>query len=452
VAGRVAEPRVAVIGAGVAGLAMCQALRARAIEFDCFEAADDVGGLWHLVGSAAPTAAYRSAHTISSRRTFGFRRHPMPGHYPDFPGQRLVMDYFRDYAEHFDLRRSICFGTRVSAAEHLPGGGWRIEAEGTDPARYDVLLVASGHLTEPVYPDFPGAFEGEAIHAHRYIDPSEPLDLRGKRVLVIGIGNTAVDIASELSRTGLARSVVLSTRSSAWVVPRYTLGVPSDRIFRLLMPALPLRMQLPVAGRLLRLLSGGPTRYGLPAPNHRFLEHHPTLSSELLLRLGQGDIRARPDVAELRGDRVAFTDGSVEEIDAIIYATGYRTALPYLDPELLGPLDANLSLYLRIFKPGVTDLALIGFAEGVPSQPVFDELQADLVAMWLAGEWAPPSAEQMEREIAADLRRFPNYPKEHLVPIYEHELRRRAIPAGRRRAAGGAAGPLAAGAAQLASR
>jgi flavin-binding monooxygenase-like protein len=429
------EPQVAVIGAGVAGLATCQALRARGIEFDCFEAADDVGGLWHFDGSAAPTPAYRSVHTISSRRNFGFQRFPMPEHYPDFPGQRQVLAYLRDYAERFDLRRSIRFGARVRSAERLPGGGWWVEAEGCERARYDVLLAASGHLTEPVCPDFPGTFEGEEIHARDYMDPTEPLDLRGRRVLVVGIGNTAVDIASELSRTGVAESVILSTRSSAWVVPKYAaFGVPSDRLFRLLMPALPLRPQLLLAGRLLRLLSGGPTRFGLPAPNHGFLEAHPTLSSDLLLRLGHGDILARPNVAALRGDRVLFADGAEERIDAIVYATGYRAALPYLDPELFAPVDGNLPLYLRIFKPGTEDLAFIGFAEGVPSQPVFDELQAELVAMWLAGEWAPPQPFEMEREIAADLSRFCHYRKEHLVPVYEHELRRKAIPAGRRRA------------------
>lgn len=429
------NPKVCVIGAGVAGLAACQALRARGIEFDCFEASDDVGGLWHYDGSAAPTPAYRSVHTISSRRTFGFRRFPMPEHYPDFPSQPQVMAYLRDYAERFDLRRSIRFEARVGSAERLPGGGWRVEAEGREPGRYDVLLPASGHLTKPVLPDFPGAFDGEAIHAHDYIDPIRPLDLRGQRVMVVGIGNTAVDIASELSRAGVAESVILSTRSSAWVVPKYTFGIPSDRIFRLLMPTLPLRPQLLVAGRALRLLSGGPARYGLPAPNHRFLEHHPTISSDLLLRLGHGAILARPNVEELRGDRALFADGTEERIDAIVYATGYRTAFPYLDPEVFAPADGNLPLYLRIFKPGAEDLAFVGFAEGVPSQPVFDELQADLVASWLAGEWAPPPPAEMEREIAADQRRFSNYRKEHIVPVYERELRRKVIPAGRLRAA-----------------
>lgn len=435
VSGMAAQPRVCVIGAGVAGLATCQALRARDIEFDCFEAADDIGGLWHFDGSAAPTPAYRSVHTISSRRTFGYRCFPMPESYPDFPDQRQVMAYLRHYADHFDLRRSIRFGARVRSAERRPGGGWQIEAEGQQPGAYDVLLAASGHLTEPVYPDFPGSFGGEAIHARDYIDPTEPLDLRGQRVLVVGIGNTAVDVASELSR--VAESVVLSTRSSAWVIPKYApLGIPMDRFFRV-QPALPLRSQLFVAGRLIRLLTGSPSRFGLPAPDHGFFEAHPTLSSELLLRLGHGDILARPNIAELRGDRVRFIDDSEELIDAIVYATGYRAALPYLDPAVFAPVDGDLPLYLRIFKPGAEDLAFVGFAEGVPSQPVFDELQAELVAMWLAGEWAPPSPAEMEREIAADRRRFSNYRKEHIVPVYERELQRRAIPAGQHRAASG---------------
>jgi cation diffusion facilitator CzcD-associated flavoprotein CzcO len=424
-----------VIGAGIAGLATCQALRARGIEFDCFEAADDVGGLWHLDGSTAPTPAYRCVHTISSRRTFGFRRFPMPEHYPEFPGQPQVLAYLRDYAERFDLRRSIRFGARVRSAERLSGGGWRVEAEGCEAARYDVLLPASGHLTEPVYPDFPGDFDGEAIHARDYMDPTEPLDLRGRRVLVVGIGNTAVDIACELSRNGVAERVILSTRSGAWVVPKYApLGIPIDRFLRVQPAFVPLRLQFFLSGRLVRLLTGDPARYRLPAPDHGFFDNHPTLSTDLLLRLANGDILARPNVAELRGDRALFTDGSEEPIDAIVYGTGHRAALPYLDPEVFVPVDGNLPLYLRIFKPGTEDLAFMGFAEGLPSQPVFDELQAELVAMWLAGEWAPPPPAEMEREIAADQRRFFRYRKEHLVPVYERELLRKAIPAGRRRA------------------
>jgi len=433
------EPNVCLIGAGVAGLAAGAALRRRGIEFDCLEASDDVGGLWHLFGATGPTAAYRSVHTISSRRTIGYRDFPIPEHFPDFPDRERFHDYLRDYAGHFDLRRSIRFGTRVRSAAPLPGGGWRIETAAGESAEYRALVVASGHLTEPLLPDFPGHFDGPVIHARDYVDPTDPVDLHGKRVLVVGLGNSAVDIASELSRKGVADHVLLSARRGAWVVPKYAFGVPFDRLVSLF-PSLPLAPQQILGTQLIRLLAGDPARFGLPRPDHRFLQAHPTVSTELYLRLGSGDLHVRPGIAELRGDRVAFADGREDPVDAILCATGYRTALPFFDPGLLAGADGELALYLRIFKPGTPDLAFVGFAEGVPSQPAFDELQADLVAMWLAGEWAPPAPAAMEREIAADRRRFPNYDKEHLVPIYERHLRKRAIPAGRRRVAGGLRG------------
>jgi hypothetical protein len=436
------KPTVCVIGAGVSGLAACKALADRGIPTTCFEASDDVGGLWYFGSPTGRSAAYRSLHTVSSRRTIGYRDLPIPEHFPDFPDHRQIHEYLRSYAEHFGLRRLIRFESAVRSAERLPAGGWRIGTAAGEIAEFDVLLVANGHHSDPAHPDppFPGSFDGATIHAHEYIDPTDPLDLRDKRVLVVGIGNSAVDITSELSRKGVAERVIISTRSGAWVVPKYAFGVPFDRIAAM-RGGLPLAPQRRLGGMLVRLLNGSPRRFGLPPPDHGFLEAHPTVSSELLLRLGSGDALARPDVGELRGDRVRFVDGSEDEIDAIVYATGYRVSFPFFAESFISAPGNVLPLYQRIFKPGIDDLAFVGFSQGVPSQLVFGELQAKLIAMWLDGEWALPSAEEMEREIAADGRRFAHYKRsprhtmEHLVPVYERELRRNVIPAGRRRAA-----------------
>ena len=226
-------------------------------------------------------------------------------------------------------------------------------------------MVCNGHHWDPSYPDFPGSFDGPTIHSHHYIDPTEPLALEGKRVLVVGIGNSAVDIVSELSRKGVAERVFISTRSGAWVIPKYVLGRPVDTIVKT-NPRIPLGLQRRVARLLPRLVSGRMEDFGLPRPNHNFLEAHPTVSSELLLRLGSGDATAKPDVAELLSDRVRFADGSVEPVDAIVYATGYKITFPFLDPAFISAPGNVLRLYKRMFKPGLPRLCLRRAGPGHP--------------------------------------------------------------------------------------
>jgi hypothetical protein len=256
---------------------------------------------------------------------------------------------------------------------------------------------------------------------------------------VVGIGNSGVDIVSELSRKGVAERVFLSTRSGAWVVPKYAFGRPVDQVFKTI-PWLPTGLQRRIAQILPRITSGRMEDFGLPRPNHRFLEAHPTVSSELLLRLGSGDAVAKPNVAELQGDRVRFTDGSVEQVDAIIYATGYKITFPFFDPELVSAPGNALPLYKRMFKPGMDDLAFIGFGQALPTLFPFVEIQAKLAARWLAGDWVPPSPSEMEDEIGRDLRRHghwverPRHTMEVDYWIYEYDLRKRVVPEGRRRA------------------
>jgi Flavin-binding monooxygenase-like len=268
-------------------------------------------------------------------------------------------------------------------------------------------------------------------------------------VLVVGIGNSAVDITSELSRKGVAEAVFISTRSGAWVMPKYLFGKPIGEIVKTT-PHLPLRLQRWLAKPLPYIASGRMEDFGLPTPNHGFLEAHPTVSSELLVRLGHGDAVAKPNVEELLGDRVRFEDGSVERIDAIVYATGYKIRFPFFDEELLSAPENRLSLYKRIFAPGIDDLALIGFAQVLPTLFPFVEMQSKLVARYVDGDYALPSADEMERTIAADEARHNGHYAErprHTMQIdwylYEHELRTREIPAGRLRAQLGMGAELA---------
>jgi cation diffusion facilitator CzcD-associated flavoprotein CzcO len=454
-------PRVCVIGAGVSGLTACKALADFRVPHTCFEASDEVGGNWYFQNPNGVSSAYRSLHIDISKPSISFRDFPMSERYPDYPHHAHIFEYLRDYADAFALRERIRFNARVQRAERGPAGGWRIvlapSPQGQDGAeeRFDALLVCNGHHWSPRHPSFPGAFSGPQIHSHDYIDPSTPLQLHGKRVLVVGIGNSAVDIVSELARKTVSDTVFLSTRSGAYVVPKYLFGKPTDQVVKP-NPLLPAALQRRMGRVLQRVLNGRMEDFGLPTPNHRFLDAHPTVSSELLGRLGSGDAVAKGDVAELLGDRVRFADGSVEAVDAIIYATGYDISFPFLDPALVSAPENVLPLYKRMLKPGIDDLAFIGLGQAIPTIFPFAELQSKLAARWLSGDWAPPGDAEMEAEIPRDealhTAHFVDKPR-HTMQLdwyaYEHELKTRSIPAGQARArAGAATGAALAGRAQ----
>lgn len=437
-----ALPRVCIIGAGVSGLTTGKALADRGIPYTCFETSDDVGGNWYFGNPNGRSSAYRSLHIDTSKKALAFRDFPIDDGYPDFLHHSQIMEYLRSYADAFGLREHIRFGTTVQQAERGAEGGWRVALSHGAEEWFDALVVCNGHHWDPSFPDpaFPGTFDGPAIHSHDYIDPTTPLDVTGRRVLVVGIGNSAADIVSELSRKGVADHVFLSTRSGAWVVPKYLLGRPVNDVGRTV-PWLPVGMQRRASGALIRAVQGRMEDYGLPTPDHRFGEAHPTASSELLLRLGSGDATAKPNVAELQGDRVRFADGTVETVDAIVYATGYRVTFPFFDPGFISARENRLPLFKRMFKPGIDDLAFVGLAQAIPTIFQFSESQSRLLALWLAGEWALPEPAAMEREIAADEARFTGHysrRQRHTMQVdtdvYRWDLRRRAIPDGKDRA------------------
>jgi cation diffusion facilitator CzcD-associated flavoprotein CzcO len=446
-----AKPTTAIIGAGISGLTAGKALSDWGIPYTCFESSDDIGGNWYFRNPNGLSSAYQSLHIDTSRDGVSFRDMPMgPDEYPDYPHHPQILGYLHRYADAFSLRDRIRFETPVENARRKESGGWELTLGDGSTEEFDFLIVGNGHHWDPRYPEFPGSFDGETLHAHHYIGPSDPLDLFGKRVLVVGIGNSGVDITSELSRQGVAEKVFISTRSGAWVIPKYFLGRPFDTIVKI-NPRVPLKWQRLFAKPLPYLASGRMEDFGLPTPDHKFLEAHPTVSSELLLRLGSGDAVAKPNITELQGDSVRFEDGSVEQVDAIIWATGYRITFPFFDEDFLSAPDNRLPLFKRIFRPGIDDLAMIGFAQAIPTLFPFVELQSKLIARYLGGDYALPSPAEMEETIRADEKvhtaDYSDRPR-HTMEIewytYEHDIWTREIPAGRERAERGM-GPKLAG-------
>jgi hypothetical protein len=430
----------AIIGAGISGLTTGKMLRDYRLPYTCFEASDRIGGNWAFGNPNGHSSAYRSLHIDTSKHQLSFKDFPMPEEYPDFPHHSQIKDYLEAYADAFDLKDNIEFENRVELARRLPEGSWELSLQDGSTRGFDRLVVANGHHWDPRFAEFPGTFTGESIHSHHYVDPRTPLDLYGKRILVVGLGNSAADIAVELSSRSLGNTVVLSTRSGAWIVPKYIAGRPADKYYRT-SPHVPLAWQRKLAGLIQPLTAGRPENYGLPTPNHGFMQAHPTQSVELPLRLGSGDITAKGDVARLDGSTVHFEDGTSADFDAIVYATGYNITFPFFDPVELSAPGNHIRLFKRILKPDIDNLAFVGFAQAVPTLFPFVECQARLVAAWAGGYYRPPSAAEMERVITEDEKKYlghmldrPRHTQQVDYFLYEHDLRTSELPAGHRRA------------------
>jgi cation diffusion facilitator CzcD-associated flavoprotein CzcO len=368
---------ICVIGAGAAGLAAARHLAAASIPFKVIERERDVGGLWDA--SLPHSPVYRSAHLISSKPLTEFPDFPMPGSYPDYPNHAQALEYLRSYASAFGLYDHIRFGQVVERAERVEGAGWRVTFGGGATRDYAGLVVAAGIHWVPNTPEVPGTFEGEAIHSCRYKTPEI---FRGKRVLVVGAGNSGCDIAVEAAQH--AERTYLSVRRGYYYIPKYAFGRPIDQVGELsLKLRVPLSIRRPLNELLLRAVVGRPEQFGLPRPDHKLLESHPIVNSQLLLALGQGDVEPKPDVARLEGREVRFKDGTSEPIDLIVYATGYHVSFPFLDPGHLSSADGRPDFYLHVFHPQYDDLFILGMI--MPDSGVWPlmDLQARAVAGYL---------------------------------------------------------------------
>lgn len=352
-----AQLDLAIIGAGPSGLLMSKQAQDAGINFKVFERNSNVGGIWDIEAPNSPM--YQSAHFISSKTLSGFPDFPMPEDYPDYPNHKQLLAYIRSYADHYNLKKHIQFNTEIVSASFVEANNndhWLITfTDGTtQKARY--LVCANGITWNPNEVSWPGSFNGEIRHSVTYKSPDEFL---GKKVLVVGAGNSGVDIACDASFA--AEQAYLSVRRGYYFLPKHIMGKPAD-VFNEQSPPLPLFLKQKIFSGLLHLINGDMRRYGLPKPDHKVFETHPIMNTQVLHYLAHGDCIAKPDVKELDGNEVIFTDGSREEIDVIITATGYKHNCPFLDQDQITVSDSgHISSYLNIFPRDTKQLAILGF-------------------------------------------------------------------------------------------
>lgn len=429
--------RACVIGAGSSGIVAAKLLKEHGVPFDCIEKGSGIGGNWRFRNDNGLSAAYASLHINTSKGRMAYSDFPMPESYPDYPHHSQILSYFEDYVDHFGIRPSIRFNTSVERIAPASAGGWNVALSGGETRTYDAVLVANGHHWNPRLPDFPGAFDGRARHSHAYESPD---GLEDRDVLVVGIGNSGVDIACEASR--VARRTFLSTRRSAHILPKYALGLPIDLFTTPLSSRFPLSWQGLGLELVLRLARGRQAPFGVPEPEHRLFQAHPTVSAELLNLVGHGRIQVKPDVSELRGEEVAFADGSFEAVDEIIYATGYRISCPFLSREIFDATSNSVRLYRNVVHPDRAGLYFLGLIQPLGAIMPLVEAQAEWVAKLLTGECRLPDRAVMERSIESDLRRMQGRyvtSKRHTIQVdffpYLRQIRRE-IRKGRRQPRG----------------
>lgn len=384
-----------------------------------------------------------------------FSDFPMPPDYPPYARHDQVAAYFEQYVDHFGFRDRITFDTEVIAVERterasrtldegLAPDGWRVTTSGPDGQRtreYAAVIVANGHHWDPRWPEpaYPGDFAGEQIHAHDYRGAEQ---LQGRDVVVVGSGNSALDIASVAADS--ARSAAISQRRGQWVIPKFTAGIPTDLITPPgWAPWALTRLRLRIGA----LLGGSLAPFGLPHPAHAPSQSHPVQSEDIRGALRSGRLRPHRGIRRLGRDRVHFTDGTSAPADLIVWATGYTVSFPFLDPALLAADDNDLPLFHRAVHPDLPGLFFLGLLQPIGAVMPLAEAQAQWSARILRGQYAfPPDGElreTMQRDHERNRRRFYASPRHTMEVDFDRflvdlrgEMRRGARRAGAR--AGGA--------------
>ncbi|MEW6320860.1 MAG: NAD(P)/FAD-dependent oxidoreductase [Acidobacteriota bacterium] len=310
-----------IVGAGPAGLAVAACLKHEGIDSVILEQERQVASSWRR--------HYDRLHLHTPRDHSSLPHRRMPTAFPRYPSRDQVIDYFEAYAAHFKLAPR--FQQRVTAVRPA-NGGWEVR---TDDGRYEVphVVIAAGYNREPIVPRWPGqeTFGGTVVHSAEYRN-GRPF--AGKRVLVVGFGNSGGEIAIDLHEHGAEPSIAV--RGAVNVVPREILGIPVlalGLLQRVLTPAAADRIN----GPLLRAIVGDLGRYGLrklpygPSTQIRVHGRIPLIDVGTMALIREGHVTVRPGVERFEADGVVFTDGTREPFDAVVLATGFRPRVSFLD-------------------------------------------------------------------------------------------------------------------------
>ncbi|MBA4851674.1 NAD(P)/FAD-dependent oxidoreductase [Emticicia sp. BO119] len=398
--------QVCIIGAGSSGIAAAKTMKENGISFDCFEKGSDIGGNWRFNNDNGVSSAYRSLHINTNRIAMAYTGFPMPDDYPMYPHHSHIIKYFESYVEHFGIRESITFNTTVTEVSQSPDGTYVVTLDNRETRNYKYIIVANGHHWKPRMPDpgFEGAFTGEIIHSHYY---KESEQVKDKDVLIVGIGNSAVDIAAEAARLHTGK-VVISTRSGAHITPSWLFSMPFDMLANPFTSKLPLPVQRLTLKLVLWLARGKQEDFGVPKPKRALLSEHPTVSQDLLHLSGRGAIKFKPNIRKFQERTVFFEDGSQQDFDMVIYATGYKISFPFLKHYIEFDIEKNnnIQLYKRVIHPDFPGIFFIGLLQPLGAIMPLAELQTKWIAKIINGDCKLPTKEAMICSIEEDAKKL----------------------------------------------
>lgn len=392
--------QVAVIGAGAAGLIAAKTMSQAGFDVVVFEKGSRIGGMWDIENDNGFAVAYRSLHINTDTYLTQLKDYPFKDGVADYAHHTEMLEYLRGYAQNFGVDRLIRFNSEVTKLAPVPaseGSGWDVEVNGAPAGRFRAVIVATGHLHLPRWPELPGMFAGEYLHAAAYRDPKPFLD---RRICIIGFGNSALDIASDVAVVG--SRVVVSARTGAFIWPKYAFGYPLTRMAGRVhdLRFLPLGAKNWLARTLNRIVVcmvwGRMSDYGIKLPEKK---GHPISNQFFLSHVKYGRVVLKGSIKRIEETTIWFDDGSSEEFDVLIAATGYSVEFPFLDPALLGNQDTILPLYKRVVPPDLSGLYFVGYFNlDWASNPVYEQQ-----AIWIRdierGACDLPSSQEMWEEV-----------------------------------------------------
>lgn len=417
--------RIAVIGAGPSGITALKNLLDEGLDAVAFDRNQEVGGNWIYSEEESHSSFFETTHIISSKTLSQYEDFTFddfePG-IPDYPSHDQLRRYFQAYARHFGLYDHIRFGVTVQHCERINDETWLVEYEKGGELikeRFTDLVVCNGHHWKPRWPSYPGHFEGEFLHSHQY---KKAAPFAGKRVLVIGGGNSACDVAVETSR--VSKFTAISWRRGYRIIPKFFFGKPSDKISER-SAWIPLPIRRFFFDLLLKTLIGNNALYGLRKVETRFGETHPTINDELLYKIRHGKVKPRMDISRLEGNKVVFEDGKEENYDCIIACTGYYLSHPFFSADFIDYSEGTVPLYLKMFHPQYRNLYFVGMFQPLGCIWPGAELQAKIMARELAGLWQRPNniADLCQREISHPHYKQIDTPR-HTITVDYHRFRK----------------------------
>ena len=392
---------VCIIGAGPSGITAAKNCQQHGIPYDIFEKNDKVGGNWVFNSKTGHSSVYENTHIISSRTMSEYEDYPMPEHYPDYPRHDHLQQYFENYSKHFDVYPHIKFHHTIDHISKNPDESWTVQytdANGEKQQKqYQYLMVSNGHHWMPKYPEYEGKFTGKWMHSHDFKGVND--EWRGKKILVIGAGNSGCDVAVESAR--VSKDVYISMRSPQWFVPKFMLGYPADLLVKAI-EKLPAKMRQKILTKMVKTFTGNYKDFGLPVNNKPMLSQHPTANSDFIDYVRHGKINPKPAIKKLNGKIVEFVDGTRQEFDIICCCTGFWTVFPFFDKDFIDfQYSEKLPLYRKMMHAEHKNLYFIGLFQPLGCIWPASDHQANLACQEILGKYKRP--QNMQQAIQYEL-------------------------------------------------